>query len=230
MITLNFTPRKFVFLSFLIALILFGLDFILYYDILPKGEYLSDYYDEYLSITYETNIPTFFSVFVSLFTALIAYILYKNEKKIGWLVATFFFAWMGFDDGLQLHEYIGSYLGDLFLEDGFISYYWQVFFDPVFAILGLYLFYFLLQMFHEKKCFVCTFMIIAGFGFYAIAVFLDYYEGTKPNLDMWLYRYHIHYRDAIHFMRAVEEMIEMWGAILIAGALLNIHKIRVTIQ
>ncbi len=226
----NISAKKTFFIFSIFAILLFALDITLYLDILSKNHYIKEYYDEYLNITYETNIPTLFSALLSILTGLTAFFIYYEKKQMGWFISGIFFTYLGIDDGLQIHEYLGSFLGDIFLEDGFISYYWQVFFDPIFILIGLYIFLFLTNSFKQEHCYKCIIFLFLGFSFYAIAVGLDYYEGTDPDLRYFMHEYNLLYKQLIHIMRAIEEVIEMLGATMILSSLLHVHPLKIDIK
>jgi len=226
----NLTAKKTFFIFSFITLSLFILDIASYFDYISTNKFFYEFYDEYLNITYETNIPTMFSFLISFFTGVSALLIYKEDKKFGWIVVGLFFIYLGIDDALQIHEYLGSYFGDIFLKNGFISYYWQVFFMPFFAFIGLYIFYFLVSTFKKKNCYKCLIAIFIGFGCYALAVGLDYYEGLEPNFSYIMNRTdYFSYRDITHVLRAVEEAIEMFGATLIFSAILWLKSLKISI-
>ncbi len=227
----NFTAKKIFFLFSFVTILLFVIDIASYFDFISTNKFFYEFYDEYINITYETNIPTMFSFLISFFTGVTSLLIFKENKKFGWIIVGIFFIYLGIDDALQIHEYLGSYLGDIFLENGFISYYWQVFFMPFFALVGLYIFFFLLFTFREKECIKCIIAIFIGFGCYALAVGLDYYEGLDPDFSYILDQTdYFSYRDITHILRAIEEAIEMFGATLILSAILKIKSLKISIS
>ena len=137
---------------------------------------------------------------------------------------------MGLDDALQIHEYLGSYFGDKFLKDGFVSYYWQVFFDPFFMIMGAYIFLFISYNLKNIGCKICILWLFFGFLLYAIAVGLDYYEGENPDLSYLMEFLRMHHKDVIHLMRAFEEYIEMVGSVVILSVVLYFHPLKISIK
>ncbi len=224
------TSKKAFWLFFMTASLLFILDLASYFDYISTNRYFYEFYDEYLNITYETNIPTLFSFLLDLITSLAAFLLYKENRKIGWLISGIFFLYMGLDDALQIHEYLGSYFGDKFLKDGFVSYYWQVFFDPFFMIIGVYIFLFISYNLKNIGCKICILWLFFGFLLYAIAVGLDYYEGENPDLSYLMEFLRMHHKDVIHLMRAFEEYIEMVGSVVILSVVLYFHPLKISIK
>jgi hypothetical protein len=225
---LNHKKSLWLFSAF--ALGFYLLDLASYFDHISTNKYFYEYYDEYLNITYETNLPTFFSFFIDILTGLTAWLLYRERQKAGWLVAAIFFTYMGLDDALQIHEYLGSYFGDAFLKGGFVSYYWQVFFDPFFAIVGGLIFLFLVWQFKEAGCKWCIGLLFAGYLCYAIAMGMDYYEGLNSDLSWLMDLLRMKHKMVIHVMRATEEYIEMAGAVMILSAILYLHPLKISVR
>ncbi len=224
------TSKKTFWIFSAIALGFYLLDLGSYFDYVSTNKYFYEFYDEYINITYETNLPTFFSFCIDFLTGITALLLYQEHRKFGWLATGIFFLYMGFDDALQIHEYLGSYFGDAFLKGGFVSYYWQVFFDPFFAVVGGLIFLFLVWQFKEAGCKWCIVLLFAGYLCYAIAVGLDYYEGLDTDLSWLMDFLRMKHRAVIHLMRATEEYIEMAGAVMILSSILYLHPLKISIK
>lgn len=224
------TAKKAFWLFFAIALFFFIIDLLSYFDYISTNRYFLEFYDEYLNITYETNLPTLYSFFLDILIGLSAFILYKNKKAKGWLIVSIFFLYMGFDDALQIHEYLGSYFGDEFLTNGFVSYYWQLFFDPFFMIMGVYIFIFISWNLKKEGCYGCIILLFLGFLLFAISMGLDYYEGSDPDLTYLMEFLRMHHKEVIHLMRSIEEFIEMIGSVMILSAILYLHPLKVSIE
>jgi len=60
------TEKRSLWLFSMIALGFYLLDLASYFDHVSTNKYFYEFYDEYLNITYETNLPTFFSFSVIL--------------------------------------------------------------------------------------------------------------------------------------------------------------------
>ena len=193
---------------------------------------IQDYYlfDDYMDITREKNVPTFFSFIIMILVGMVYFLFYKEKNEWKWLVISLFFIYLGFDDMFEIHEHLGSDVGELVTEEvlktGFVSYYWQVIFMPTFALFGLYIIYITSKKFFEKNDNKGMAMFLGGFAFYAIAIGLDFYEGTSSNFP-WLREifYTLNQDSIIDLMRATEEAIEMLGGTFILASLLRLKKI-----
>jgi len=196
---------------------------------------LEDYYlfNDYFDITREKNIPTFFSFIIMILVAWVYFLLYKEKNRWRWLIISLFFLYLGFDDMFEIHEHIGSDIGEVITEEtlktGFISYYWQVIFVPIFALFGLFIAYITSKKLWEKNSIMGIFMLLGGFALYAIAILLDFYEGTDTNFPILSNIFYTLTKNGIvDLMRATEEAIEMLGGTLILASLLKLKEIRIT--
>ena len=198
---------------------------------------IEDYYlfNDYFDITREKNIPTFFSFIIMVLIALVYFLFFKENNRWKWLVISLFFLYLGFDDMFEIHEHIGSDMGEIIteeaLETGFMSYYWQVVFVPLFALFGLFIAYATSKKLWEKGNILGIVMLLGGFTLYAIAIALDFYEGTDSNFP-WLSNifYTLTKNGIVELMRATEEAIEMLGGTLILASLLQLKEIKITVN
>lgn len=208
---------------------------ILYYLSYPF-EYQKNYlFKDYFSITKEKNVPTFFSFIIMVLISMVYFLLYKEKEKLSWLIISIFFLYLGFDDMFKIHENLGSQVGHAVVNDAlsmnFISYYWQAVFMPIFAIFGLYIFYATYKEFLIQKKPIGAYMMFGGFTLYAIAIALDFYEGSGSNF-FWILELFptLYFDDIVHLMRATEEAIEMLGGTLILASLLKLKTFQINIQ
>ncbi len=190
---------------------------------------------DYMNITQEKNVPTFFSFMIMILISLVYLLIYKDKKQYSWLLISLFFLYLGFDDMFKIHENIGSNVGQIVVKEGldkeFTSYYWQAVFMPLFALFGLFIIYVTSKAFVEIVCKKCLLMLFAGFGLYAIAVGMDFYEGMDSDF-FWLLEIFetLDYDDVVDLMRATEEAIEMLGGTLILASLLRLKEIKISIS
>ena len=140
---------------------------------------------------------------------------------------------MAVDDGAQLHERFGSTFKALREDAGsnldfFPSYAWQVFFGPVFVLLGLFLLGFLLYELHSRHDRMLVLLALSGL---VLAVTLDFVEGLDEGHAWDLYtliaeRYDLEqvaldrfgetaYDTLRHFSKSIEEAIEMLALTLL---------------
>ncbi len=197
---------------------------------------LEDYYlfKDYFDITREKNVPTFFSFVIMILVALVYFLLYREKNRWKWLVISLFFLYLGFDDMFKIHEHIGSDIGEIITEEslktGFMSYYWQVAFVPIFALFGLFIAYVTSKKFLKQNKTKAIYMLIGGFVLYAIAILLDFYEGTNSNFPLLSDIFYTLTRNGIaELMRATEEAIEMLGGTLILASLLKLKEIKIKV-
>jgi len=228
-ITLN---TKNILWSFLAITLFFLAIFYSSYIVDIQNYYL---FDDYLDITREKNIPTFFSFIIMILVGMVYFLFYKEKNEWRWLIISLFFIYLGFDDMLQIHEHIGSDIGEVMTEEvlktGFKSYYWQALFMPLFAFFGIYIIYVTGKKFLECQEKVALVMFLGGFAFYAVAIALDFYEGSNDNFP-WLSNifYTLNTDSIVDLMRATEEAIEMLGGTLILASLLKLREIKITLQ
>ncbi len=225
----NLYAKKTVYLFGAIALFFTLFDLASYFYLFTENRLYLKYYDNFLCITHERTVPTVFSFLINFLIGLTALLLYKEKKKFGWIVGSIFFFYIGFDDALSIHEYIGTMTANS-LEDGaYESYYWQIVFVPIFAIFGLYIFFFIISELKKENCIKCMKVLFIGFSCYAIAVGMDYYEGLEHNFSYIMERTnYFSNRDILHILRAWEEFIEMIGSTLILSTLLWLHPLKLS--
>lgn len=229
-------PRKLLLTLLTIELIFLMLDGLFNCCWTGASKDLKDLFD----ITKEANIPTWFSSTQALVLGLLAWIfarqrtgLTQNQSATGWYVIAVFFCYLGIDDATQLHERVastlsasaesgeaGNWLVDQFL--GFSSYYWQFLFVPVFGLIAIYMFLFLYRVFAGWKN---LFIFSSGIALYVIAVVLDYIEGID-HWVRWIADNSFYLESQVtHFLRALEEFLEMLGTslILFSFLLVEVH-------
>ena len=228
---IHITSKKVLIIFSLISL---GFAVIYYLPYFFDIEY-SYFITDYMNITQEKNVPTFFSFFIMMLVGLVYFLLYKEEKKYYWLFIALFFFYLGFDDMFKIHEHVGSSVGHTVVEDGldkeFSTYYWQAVFMPMFALFGLYIVYVTSKAFWDISCKRCIVMLFAGYGLYAVAIAMDFYEGMDTDL-FWLLEIFktLDYDALVDVMRATEEAIEMLGGTLILASLLYLKEIKISIS
>lgn len=160
-------------------------------------------------ITLEGGLGNAFASLQTLATAFILLLIYlsSSPRKQGWAFLATFFGYLAFDDATSFHERVGTSIKHGVdtekLQVHFTSYYWQVFFVPIFALAALYILYF---VWTELRHTGWLRYIVSGFFLFAVAVFLDFLDGL--HLEVW---------DSYtmrHFQRLIEEFIEMFGTTL----------------
>ena len=159
------------------------------------------------NITREDSIPNFFSsvqmLVVATVVLLIALVVRQQERwrqsqvPLGWGVLTGFFFFIGVDDGVKLHERLGSIFQALVtdsqgepdvrvlgrIHEAFPSYTWQLVVGPVFVVIGVFVLVFLLRQLSSTRL---TALAMVAIGLFALAQGMDFLEGMDsaviPNL------------------------------------------------
>lgn len=134
---------------------------------------------------YEKNLPTFFSSVVLFYSSYILYSLFKEKKEKEWLIMSFIFLYLSFDEFFSIHEnilYVPSFLSNY-------HYFPWAFFGGLFSIFFFLFFYkFLLKL--NRKTFLQ--MCIAGFLFVLGSIGFDtissnyFYEETLSRKEGYI--------------------------------------------
>lgn len=199
----------------------------------------------------EDSIASWFSIMQTAAIALTLWAIYlvvrasaTRWQRAGWMMLAVFFSYLALDDGARIHEGIGTAYHDSFAgADGtfaawtlelFPSYRWQIVFMPIFAIVGLAMFAFLLRQLRGWKPKAVVFLALALLGG---AVGLDFFEGLASDhpwnpytmiTDTW----HLDYMTArlfderpydtlVHFSKSIEECTEMFAMTLLWSVFLG---------
>jgi len=188
-------------------------------------------------ITLEANVPTWYSSVAALFTGLAGFLIVqyyyeiKQRSKMAiWMLIASFFIYMSIDDTSQFHERVATVWAShaktsdnvaiTNVLNNFGSYYWQLLFLPLFAIIGLTMLYVIKTEFKVRQAQI---FFVAGLASFVFAVMLDYIDGIDSYYDYVIQRTGVNFQALEHFSRAVEEMVEMIGLGFILTALL-IHR------
>jgi len=223
---LNINPRKLLYVLVTIELLFLMVDGLFSCCWKDASKYLVIL----IGITKEGNIPTWFSSTQALAVGMLALVYAQQRKGLkpqqsatGWYVIAIFFSYLAIDDAAKLHERLAtgvhdsiqsseqnSWLTDQFL--AFSSYHWQFLFIPVFGVIALYMLGFLYRVFDGWKKLI---IFSSGIALYVVAVALDYVEGIDSWV-IWMADNSFYLDSQItHFMRALEEFLEMFGTSLI---------------
>ena len=195
------------------------------------------------NITREDSFANFFSsvqmLAVATVVLLIALVVRDQMREsasrvpAGWGVLTGIFFFIGLDDGVKLHERLGSIFSYLVTDsygeadpslfgqiyDVFPSYSWQLAVGPVFAVMGLFTVIFLIR--HLSSTRLTTLAMIA-IGLFVVAEGLDFLEGMDSAIiDRSATLFDITQERATHFSKSIEEFFEMLGTTLLLYVFLN---------
>ena len=177
-------------------------------------------------LSLEMNIPTFFSILLlisaSLLLAIIAVLNYK-QKNIDvskWVILSFGFLFMAYDEGFQVHEnlvgIVRPLLGDGKL--GFFYYAWVVPAIPFVFVLALFFYKFLQRLPTTTR----LIFVIAASVYLSGCIGFELIGGRYDELYGYG-RYHILYgyeNFTYNMISTVEESLEMAGLIIFLYGLL----------
>ncbi len=198
------------------------------------------------NIAREDSIASWFGTTQTFVAALTLFLIYRinceqpnRSVRLSWLVLALFFLYLAFDDGVQLHERVGSFIHTTFggrdnpisdstLLNQFPSFTWQLFFLPIFVLIGLYMFYFLWTTVNTVNQ---RMVLVSAFALLSLGVVLDFFEGLSQehplNIYTWMIR---HFELSVlsesvfnsdpfemlqHFSRVIEEFVEMFAFTLL---------------
>lgn len=190
---------------------------------------------ELFNIAREDGLAGWFMTAQTLIAAIVLWSIYflnchldsgSTFYRRGWLVLALFFTYMSADDGAVIHERMGTMFEEVMNQserlgepglvaqwlDMFPSYEWQLLL-PVFALIGLYMLYFLWKVLGASHALV---MVLAAFSCLSVAVLLDFIEGMSAdhpyNIYSWIKQaYMLEDYTVDHFARSLEEFLEMLG-------------------
>jgi len=158
-----------------------------------------------------------------------------GRHHAGWLLVAMLFGYMALDDGVQLHERVGTAVSAVSLTPAwFPSFSWQLVFVPTLGLALLAAVVFLISEIPSRQAHRALIAAVLLFG---LAVVLDFFEGL-PLAHPW----NVHrelalrfdlagftearfgerpYDTLLHFSRAIEETCEMLATTLIWSTILR---------
>lgn len=166
----------------------------------------------------EQNIPTYFSVLLMTFAALLLAIISnfnwreKNEFALKWAILALGFSFMGFDEAFQIHEKLTHLFRALMggTTFGIFYYAWVIPGTALIAFVGLFFLKFVLQLSASTRL---KFILAASF-FVGGSIGMELVGGHYAELhgtENWLYS----------LIVTVEESLEMTGLITFTWGLLE---------
>ncbi len=183
-------------------------------------------FKKYLNPATERNIPTLLSALSFLLIGLLSNIYAKKTDKKFFKFYLFLFSYLALDDLLMIHEQIGSFIGELFLKNRVVGYYWQYIYDP-FLIFFLGLFYIFVSYESLKNKKIKAFIILnLGYLLYGISQSMDFFEGLRPSLESLTKYTNLSHKQLIHILRDIEETLEIYANLFIALSLAIFLKIK----
>ncbi len=195
------------------------------------------------NISREDGLASWFAATQSLLVGLTGWIYWLSarahhetkRRRAGWFLVAGFFTYMAIDDGVQLHERLGTTLATLQPgSEWFPSFTWQPFFVP---LLGVCLVMSVAFLWSELRIRLARGAVLLALALFGLAVALDFQEGLKVTHPLNLYtelilRFDLAdftqsrfgqrpYDAVLHFSRALEETFEMFANTLIWTAMIS---------
>lgn len=166
----------------------------------------------------EDGVGTWFSSTQALLVALVLAAVGGSERSAGraawgWGALAAFFAYIALDDGLEVHERVGSAVRrvtDSPLFDVFPTYAWQLVFAPLFGGGGLFMVVFLWRRL-ERALWLG---ICAALACFVVAVGLDFVEGMDGAFENMARASGLRTYTVSHGFKVTEELLEMLGTTL----------------
>jgi hypothetical protein len=177
----------------------------------------------------ENNVPTWFSLLILAFAALLLFIIYTAKKKnqtknaVYWLALSLIFIFLSIDESVQVHEEVAKILRPKLGNDvhGLLYWAWVVPYAVFVILVAVFFMRFVLGLpaLTKKLFFLAGCMFISG------ALGLEFFEG---------YFYKLYGLNHIYnrILYCLEELLEMGGVTVFIYALLDYmraHRIRISI-
>ncbi len=169
----------------------------------------------------ENNVPTWFSVIILAFAALLLFIIYIHQNKLQvkksfyWLVLAVIFVFLSVDESVQVHEEVARILRPSVGEsmNGFLYWAWVVPYSIFVIAAGVFFLRFVLSL----PAAIRNLFFIGGAMYISGALLLEFPEG---------YFYKVYGLDHIYnrILYCIEELFEMGGVVIFIYALLNYMK------
>lgn len=165
----------------------------------------------------ENNAPTWFSVIILAFSAVLLFIIYTHQKQqqkknfFYWLVLSIIFVFLSMDESVQVHEEVARIMRPSVGEsmNGFLYWAWVVPYSLFVIVTGVFFLRFVLSLPAATR----NLFFIAGFMYISGALLLEFPEG---------YFYKVYGLDHIYnrILYCIEELFEMGGVVIFIYALL----------
>jgi len=172
------------------------------------------------NIAREESLPTWFASLQAVLVALTAAGLvwierleHTSQAIWKWTFVAGFFLYVGIDDASSVHERLGTAFADAMTESStlfsqFPSFSWHLFVAPVLGAALVAVAVFLWRLVPHPWA---RRLIVVGLCCFAVSQGLDFLEGIDDLYDGWAASLDAEDYTVAHSLRAVEEMLEMFG-------------------
>ncbi len=178
---------------------------------------------ELVDLDYEGNIPTLYTAILFMICATLLMLVRKRAGQIQsknsvagsdsmqWLVLALIFCFLGIDEGVKLHEYLGDMMERFITAEGFLYFPWVIPYMTIFVLLVIaFLPFYLRQPAATRRDF-----FIAAVVYLCGAAVLDILGAREADL-------HGTSTVVYSLLYTVEEILEMIGLIIFIKALLHL--------
>ncbi|QNF34434.1 multidrug transporter [Adhaeribacter swui] len=219
--SLKLNPRKITQRLFLIIFLLLTANTInvILQHTRPLENWILDSIDKFFNVNNEANIPTFYSAFLLLFAALVAYVTFHQAKVSSsikqarpWQVLAGLFVFVALDEIVQIHEFTSNFIRPWLKSDlsGLLYWSWVIPYFLLFLGVAAYLFRFVLNL----PAYTRNIIILSGFIYVSGAIGLELLEGHFYKLYSLNHKYN-------ELLYCLEEGMEMIGVTTFIYALLD---------
>jgi hypothetical protein len=141
-----------------------------------------------LNLDYERTVPAYYSglklVSISALALAVFFLLKKKKEKIIWLLVSFFFIGLAFDEISELHENLGDYFLSVFQNYSIFeqaSFMWLIFLSPFILGALAVLIYFLFSLRGHKSFYyvligLICFILVLAFEFLGGLIIRSHYD------------------------------------------------------
>lgn len=219
-------------LSLIIFAIFLTLSFfavLLDYAIFFKGMIPSRHIRPIFAMTKEESYGNWLSSIFFLFLGLSCFLMAVREhlrlkvwRKLDWCLFGALFSFLSFDDGSRVHERLGDTFKEIAdwqalgnregllvtLAESFPSYYWHIIYMPILGLAGLTFF---LLLWKELAFLKPRLILLAAMSCFVFAESLDFVEGLYLSHQSLVDLIGMEKRTITHFLKVLEEFLEMQG-------------------
>ena len=163
-----------------------------------------------LDVRDETSLSTWASVSVMLLVGVTCLLLYKTQKRRGWLLPGLLFLFLSADDATLIHERVGKVVHPHIGDSG--VYTWLLAMGPLLAILGVSTLLVLFRAFRDRPRAFRD--VVLGFGLMATALMIEAFEQYIETEGLMLFGE----TGLSALTKLVEEWIELLGPLFVLRA------------
>jgi len=212
--TLKNTWNSLLVLEIILLSIFIVFQFIAYSNISFSESYLFKIFD----LGLESNIPTFFEVFLFMLLALSAYFCgivdrnkgFHRREYLPWIFASILLLFLSIDEMVQIHEQLTDPIRQILNVDGFLYFAWIIPYVVVLSFLAFYFVPFLFKLPTKSRTLIISgalVFIFGAIGFEMIGAFL-YSSGASGNVSYII-------------VSAFEEFFEVVGILIALKGMFN---------